>query len=351
MEEAKVTKACKTKKVWIVLFACLATRNVNMELLQDRSTESFLMSFQRHCSENSVPTYILTDCASEYKRADLEIKRMLETDEMQSYLAEKGVKWQFTPANSAQHNSVTESLVKQAKLALYGVFKSSNLTETEFNTAVKIAQGKLNQRPLIAISDDPNDQNILSITPAHLKLGKALISLPSSFDTVQDLNKISVGSRWEQRKRLQRKFFLRFQDEYLMSLRKLNTKQLDNKALEEGDVVLLLDEKRSKEEYPIARVTKVFTGSDGIVRSAELRLPTKMKETKKNKRQRGANVNKLLCYENKAKFIHRGVEKLAFLEGNSSVSNKSNNCNDVQDQNIDMDVNPTSSFDDGGSKH
>ena len=175
--------------------------------------------------------------------------------------------------------------------------------------------------------------------------------LPSSFDTVQDLNKISVGSRWEQRKRLQRKFFLRFQDEYLMSLRKLNTKQLDNKALEEGDVVLLLDEKRSKEEYPIARVTKVFTGSDGIVRSAELRLPTKMKETKKNKKQRGANVNKLLCYENKAKFIHRGVEKLAFLEGNSSVSNKSNNCNDVQDQNIDVDVNPTSSFDDGGSKH
>ena len=83
----------------------------------------------------------------------------------------------------------------------------------------------------------------------------------------------------------------------------MNTKQTDNKALEEGDVVLLLDEKRSKEKYPIARVTKVFTGSDGIVRSAELRLPTKMKETKKNKKQRGANVNKLLCYENKAKIF------------------------------------------------
>ena len=53
----------------------------------------------------------------------------------------------------------------------------------------------------------------------------------------------------------------------------------------------------------------------------------------------------------KAMFIHRGVEKLALLEGNPSVSNKSNKGNDVQDQNIDMDVNPTSSFDDGGSKH
>ena len=103
------------------------------------------------------------------------------------------------------------------------MFKNIHLTENEFNTAIKIAQGKINQRPLIAISDDPDDQNILTLTPAHLKLGKALISLPSSFDTVQDLKKVQVKNRWEQRKSLQRKFFLRFKDEYIMSVYKLNT--------------------------------------------------------------------------------------------------------------------------------
>ena len=195
-----------------------------MELLQDRSTESFLMAFQRHCSENSFPKFILTDQAPEYKRADLEIQKVLQNRDVQTYMAEKNIRWQFTPANSAQHNSITESLVKQSKLALYGVFKDVHMTESEFNTALKIAQGKMNQRPLVAISDNPDDQNLLTLTPAHLKLGKALMSLPSDFDKLDDVANLSIKSRWEQRKRLQRKIFLRFKDEYILNLSKLQSK-------------------------------------------------------------------------------------------------------------------------------
>lgn len=75
-------------------------------------------------------------------------------------MAERGIRWTFTPANSAQHNSITETLVKQSKLALYGVFKNVHMTESEFTTAIKVAQGKINQRPLVAISDDPEDQHL-----------------------------------------------------------------------------------------------------------------------------------------------------------------------------------------------
>ena len=148
----------------------------------------------------------MTDNAAEYVRADLELKKIMENQEVKQYFAEKGIKWNFTPARSPQHNSVSESLVKQSKLALYGIFKAPKLTETELNTAIKLAQGKMNQRPLIAISDDPEDLNILCITPAHLKLGKALISLPSSFDSAQELRKITVKTRWKQRQQIQRNF-------------------------------------------------------------------------------------------------------------------------------------------------
>ena len=34
-------RRCKTKKVWIVLFACLTTRHITLELLQNKSCESF----------------------------------------------------------------------------------------------------------------------------------------------------------------------------------------------------------------------------------------------------------------------------------------------------------------------
>ena len=80
---------------------------------------------------------------------------------------------------------------------MYGAFKNVHLTETEFNTAIKIARNKINQSSLIAIRDDPDDQKGLTLTPAHLKLGKALISLPSKFDAVQDMKKVNVLSRWD----------------------------------------------------------------------------------------------------------------------------------------------------------
>ena len=200
------------------------------------------------------------------------------------------------------------------------------MTESEFNTALKIAQGKMNQRPLVAISDNPDDQNLLTLTPAHLKLGKALMSLPSDFDKLDDVANLSIKSRWEQRKRLQRKFFLRFKDEYILNLSKLQSKQTKNVVIKEGDVVLLLDEKGSRDTFPIARVAKIFKGPDGVVRSVELRLPIKFKATKRTKKSDTKNnANQLIHYPNKAKTIHRGVEKIALLESNPLVEKEPQN--------------------------
>ena len=81
------------------------------------------MAFQRHCSENSFPKFILTGNASEYNRADLENQKVLQNSEVKEYMAERNIRWLFTPANSSKHKSITENLVKQSKLALYGVFK------------------------------------------------------------------------------------------------------------------------------------------------------------------------------------------------------------------------------------
>ena len=118
LDEEENQKSCKTKKCWMIIFTCLATRNISLELLQDKTTESFIMVFQRHIAENSCPKSILRDNAAQYVRADLELKKIMENQEVKQYFAEKGIKWSFTPARSPQHNSVSESLVKQSKFAL-----------------------------------------------------------------------------------------------------------------------------------------------------------------------------------------------------------------------------------------
>ena len=145
----------------------------------------------------------------------------ISSEEVRRALGEKGIVWRFTPALSPQHNSVSESLIKGAKDAIYKTFSGKFLTETEMGTAIKLAQARMNQRPLVAISDDKDDGNILTLTPHHLKMGKPLTILPSSLDKIDidKMRKIKVVTRWNQRKILQQKFFIRFMDEYLDSLK------------------------------------------------------------------------------------------------------------------------------------
>ena len=229
------------------------------------------MAFQRFCAENSTPRFILSDNASEYVRASKELQAVLKTissDEVRKTLGEKGFIWRFSPAVSPQHNSVSESLIKGAKDAIYKTFTGKHLTETELTTAMKLAQARMNSRPVMAISDNKEDGNLLTLTPHHLKMGKPLTILLSSLNEIdiEKLQKMKIATRWNQRKILKSIFFVRFIHEYFDSLKKLSTDR-QRQQLKVNDVVLLMNERKTKHDaWPIAKVEQVLTSHDGIVR-------------------------------------------------------------------------------------
>ena len=113
---------------------------------------------------------------------------------------------------------------------------------------MNLAQGQVNQRPLVGMSDDPNDNNLLTITPHHLKLGRAAATLPSSLDELEDLENIrlSVNDRWEKRKILQEKFFVKWKDEYLSYLSKNKGAARSTKDIKIGSIVLLINERKNR---------------------------------------------------------------------------------------------------------
>ena len=55
-------------------------RNVNLELVQDKSAEQFSMAFQRHCDENGQPTWVLSDRAAEYLKEKDAIEEIIHSD-------------------------------------------------------------------------------------------------------------------------------------------------------------------------------------------------------------------------------------------------------------------------------
>ena len=126
-----------------------------------------------------------------------------------------GVSWRYIPPYSPSKNGLSEIMVKGVKRSLYTTFEGKHLTQTEFHTALSQAASQLNQRPLIATSDDADDNNLLCLTPNHVAKLQPLVSLPSEFDELplDKLNKISIQTRWDARKKLHQKYMMMFQSE------------------------------------------------------------------------------------------------------------------------------------------
>ena len=70
-------------------------------------------------------------------------------------------------------------------------------------------------------------------------------------------------------------FWQRWRKEYLYSLQARSKWQRRFENLELNDVVLLKEEK-PRNEWSIARVTKLFPNDDGIVRTVEIELANKV---------------------------------------------------------------------------
>ncbi|KAI7795559.1 hypothetical protein IRJ41_025628, partial [Triplophysa rosa] len=78
--------------------------------------------------------------------------------------------------------------------------------------------------------------------------------------------------QWRRVQHLDNTFWSRWRREYLATLQSRSKWQEERRYLREGDVVLLKDAQVKRNECPMALVTKIFTSSDGKVRTVELRV-------------------------------------------------------------------------------
>ena len=66
------------KKAYIILYTCLVTRGLYLDLIITNKTEDFLLSFKRLCRELGTPKYLYSDYAGYFIRANEELKESHE---------------------------------------------------------------------------------------------------------------------------------------------------------------------------------------------------------------------------------------------------------------------------------
>ena len=107
----------------VMCFVCHSSRGVHLELLQDRTRESFLLAIKRMANRRSMPHIIQSDNAQEMIMGKNHIKdlyQILNTAETHAKLANRfNITWYHSTERSPQHNGLVERIVQVVKKPLY----------------------------------------------------------------------------------------------------------------------------------------------------------------------------------------------------------------------------------------
>lgn len=86
-----------------VIFNCLSTRAVHVDLTADYSTDKFLMVLRRFVSIRGYPSKLYSDNGPQLVAANEELTNIVKgwnQEELQQFGMMEGFKWEFTPADA-----------------------------------------------------------------------------------------------------------------------------------------------------------------------------------------------------------------------------------------------------------
>ena len=168
-----------TGKAYGVIFNCLRTRAVYLDLTADYSTEKFLMVLRRFVS-SGYPFKLYSDNGPQLVAANKELKRVTkgwDWEELTAFGNMESFQWEFTTADAPWQNGVSEALVKSVKRAIAAAIHESILTFSELQTVLFEIANLINERPIGRHPTSPDDGTYLC--PNDLLLGRSTARVPS----------------------------------------------------------------------------------------------------------------------------------------------------------------------------
>jgi hypothetical protein len=163
---------------------------------------------------------------------------------------------------------IWERMIGIARRILDSTLKSvSTLTHDVLVTLMAEASAIINARPIVPVSCDPENPEVLS--PSMLLTSKAVCH-SSDFGnlSVKDL----YGAQWKRVQFLANEFWFKWRREYLHTLQGRRKWNHEQPSIEVGDVVLFKDKEVARNYWPMGRVHRVFPSEDSIVRKAEVKV-------------------------------------------------------------------------------
>ncbi|KAK2903738.1 hypothetical protein Q8A73_010395 [Channa argus] len=255
-----------------VIFTCMATRAVHIEVAASLDTDSFINALRRFIARRGQVLEIHSDNGTNFVGAERELKRSLEEwnmSKIENRLTQSGIKWMFNPPSASHFGGVWERLIRSVRKVLSATLKDQSLDEEGLQTLLCEVEAILNSRPITTPSDDPND--LEALTPNHLLLLKTQPSIPQGVFQEDDLYS---RRRWRQVQYMADLFWKRWVKEYLPELQRRQKWTHAKRNFVPGDIVLIVDESAPRNSWVIGRIIHAIQDERGLVRQVRIKTRT-----------------------------------------------------------------------------
>ena len=265
-----------THKVWFVLFCCCATGAVDVRIMEDYSTESYLLAFQRFSCRYGYPRTLLIDEGSQLVKgcADMVISF---TDLTHKLGFEYGVDFRTCPVGAHYMNGKAERKIQHVQRSME-MMSGERLSITQWETLVASIANSINNLPLGLGNKVESIENLDLITPNRLLLGRNNDRSPTgTLSVVNDYSKMLNSNV-----KLFKAWFKAWLISYVPQVIQLTKWFKSDEQLKVGDVVLFLkSDKVFDTQYQYGIVKHVYQSRDGLVRKAEIEYQNHQERAKR----------------------------------------------------------------------
>ncbi|XP_068216787.1 uncharacterized protein [Palaemon carinicauda] len=269
-------------KRWAILFSCLVTRAVHIELIEEMSSSAFINAVRRFISLRGQVKIFRSDRGTNFIGAvdKLRIDSInVEDGPFRKFLYNSGTTWIFNPPHSSHMGGAWERMIGITRRILDSMLLNhtgKSLTHDVLNTFLTEVSVIINSRPLVPVSTDP--ENPLILTPTMLLTQKTDYIFTS--DQLGDFNERDLHLvEWKRVQALASIFWSRWRKEYLPLLQQRQKWIEHRRDLVKGDVVLLKDKNLCRTQWPMGVIMNPLKSSDDHVRKAEVRTIVNGKPT------------------------------------------------------------------------
>lgn len=259
-----VKEGRKELKRYGLLFTCLCSRAVHIELLDDMTSDAFINALRAFIALRGNVRQLRSDQGTNFVGARGEFVEAVKSMDPEC-LKRLGCEFVMNTPSASHMGGAWERQIRTIRSVLTSILDQSSrqLDSSSLRTYLYEVMAIINSRPLTAhlLTDPAGPQ---PFTPNHILTMKSSIILPPPGDFVRE--DLYLRRRWRRDQYLAEEFWSRWRKEYLLNLQERQKWHKIHRNAKVNDIVIVKDENLPRNEWKLAKVTEVYPSEDGHVR-------------------------------------------------------------------------------------